>query len=139
MKPSNLYGNKKASLKIRGLEDMLSKIEAVGNSVDKVVMEAVEQSTKPIYDDVKAWSEEHKLTGETSREVIKPKAEMSGNLITSDFGVSGKGESWHAVFVEYGRPGAKADPGVRRAVETNKRKVKEIQCDVLKKGGMPIE
>lgn len=136
--PSNL---KSVRFELKGLDEYLKKIQEVGGNAEEAVSKAIEESAKPIYDDIRAWAEKHKLTGATLKGVAMSEVQREGNKFYVDVGIdTSKSENaWHAVFVEYGTPHQAADPGIRTAFAGNKSKVKKIQKDVLTKAGMPVE
>lgn len=129
-----------AKLSVTGLNEYLAKIQAAGNNIDEAVKTAIHESAKPVHRDIKAWAEKHKITGDTIEGIEKGVIEKNGNYISEKVGISGDGNSWQAVFVEYGSPtNDPADPGIRNAIDNNKAKVKRIQRDVLKKAGVPVD
>ena len=133
-----MFSKKFASFEMRGFDEYLSVIQNMGKDINEVVAIALEASAEPIAKDVKAWAEEHRFTGATVRGLIKPKAAIDGNDIKVEVGINGDGESWHAVFAEYGSPHNKGDHGIRDAFENNKKMIKQIQVQVLKREGMPV-
>lgn len=134
-----MISKKFASFEINGFEDYLMRIQQEDKDINVSVAKAIEASAQPIAEDVKAWAEKHKFTGATERGVIKPKVNIEGNKIYAEVGISGEGESWHAVFVEYGSPHNKADPGIRNAFSNNKKRVRQIQVEVLKQEGASVD
>jgi len=136
--PSNL---KSVRFDLKGLDEYLKKVEASGRNVEEAVKKAITESGKPIYEDIKAWAEKHKLTGATLEGVKMSPVKQDGNYIYIEIGIdtTESKNAWHAVFVEYGTPTQPADPGIRTAFSGNKNKVKKIQKEVLTKEGMPIE
>jgi HK97 gp10 family phage protein len=134
--PSNL---KTIRFDLKGVDELLKKIEQAGNNVERVVMHALEESAKPIYQDLDIWTAEHALTGATRKGMNLSDVVQEGNQFYVDVGIdTSKGPlAWHAVFVEYGSPTQKADPGIRRAFEDNKARVKKIQKKILEEGGIP--
>ncbi len=137
MTPSNL---KAVRFEISGLEEYLKKIQAAGASIDEVVTEAVEQSGHPIYEDILDWAAKHELTGATKKGVAISGVQKDGNRYYVEVGIdtSKSKYAWHAVFVEYGTPTQAADPGIRRAFQSNRRKVISIQKRILKERGIPV-
>jgi len=136
----------KAKFQITGLEDYIAQLKKVGANIDEVVAEAIRESAKPIEDDIRKWAEEHKRTGAVLRGVWTTPIESDGRKFYVEVGISGnemddqlKSEAWHAVFLEYGTPRMKADPGIAPAFRKNKAKVKRIQKEILQKGGVPID
>jgi HK97 gp10 family phage protein len=127
------------TMDVKGIEEYLKKVEQAGKNIDVVVKDAIEQSTAPIHADIQTWVNKHRLTGATAAGLIKPEAKQSGNEISAQVGISGEGESWHSVFVEYGTPRQSADPGIRTAFETKAAEVKKIQRKVLKEAGVPVD
>lgn len=136
--PSNL---KTVRFELKGLDEYLAKIQAAGGNIEETVRDALAESAKPIYEDIEKWAEAHKLTGTTLKGVSMSDVQQDGDKFFVEVGIdSGKEENaWHAVFVEYGTPTNAADPGIRRAFEENKARVKGIQRDIFKKGGVPVE
>lgn len=136
--PSNL---KLARLELTGMEDYIKKIQDAGKNVDEVIKVAIEESSKPIFNDIKNWAEKHELTGETLKGVDMSEVKQDGNYIFADIGINTEksDKAWHAVFVEFGTPTQAADPGIRNAFENNKSKVKQIQKKILQEGGLPVE
>lgn len=135
--PTNL---KNVKFEVSGMDEYLKKIENAGRNIDEVIAEAIEESAKPIVDDIKAWANKHKLTGATLEGVTVTDIQRDGNRIFVDIGIDtgSSKNAWHAVFVEYGTPTQAADPGIRNAFSENKSKVKRIQKNILNKGGIPI-
>ena len=136
--PSNL---KTIRFDLKGLNEYLAKIEAAGNSIEEAVREAIPASAQPIYDDIQRWAEEHQLTGTTLKGLNKTKVEQDLFQFFLEVGIDSEIEynAFHAVFVEYGTPTNAADPGIRRAFEQNKTKVKRIQREILQKRGVPVD
>lgn len=131
----------KAKFKITGVEEYLAQLKKVGANIDKAVAEAVHESAKPIEEDIRVWAEKHKRTGAVLEGVDLSRSQADGDLIYVTVGIDGDKTptSWHAAFVEYGTPRMAADPGVQTAFKVNKAKVKRIQKEILKKGGIPID
>ena len=136
--PSNL---KTVRFEMKGLDEYLKKVEAAGNNAETAVKEALPTSAKPIYNDIKEWAEKHKLTGDTLEGLNLSEVNQDGNRLAVEVGIDSRKEpnAWHAVFVEYGTPTNVADPGIRRAFDSNKSKVLKIQRDVLKSKGVPVD
>lgn len=133
--------NMHISMKLEGFEEYLEKLRRVGADIDKVAEKAVEESAKPIHDDIKKWAEKHKRTGAALKGVVNPKAQNDGGRISADLGISSEvhPDAWHIVFVEYGTPRAAPDPGISKAFSKNKAKVKKIQKEILERGGIPVD
>ena len=134
--PSNL---KTISFKISGVEEYLERIKKAGNNIERIIMDALEASAKPIYQDLDIWVADHDLTGATRKGLNLKNVKKSGNYYFVEVGIDTTNAplAWHAVFVEYGTPRQKADPGIRRAFEDNKTRVRTIQKKILVKGGIP--
>lgn len=134
--PSNL---KSVKFQLTGLDQYLEKIQKAGKNIDDAVAKAVEESAVPIFEDIRKWAEKHEMTGAVLAGVNISQVQMEGNKFWVEVGIdSDKSKfSWHAVFVEYGSPTTPPDPGIRPAFANNKKNVKQIQRNVLKKGGIP--
>lgn len=131
----------KINFEVEGLEEYLKQIQKMGKDIDDAVEKAIMKSAEPVYEDAKAWAEKHKRTGASLEGMEMTKPEREGNFIFTEIGTNSKKSkgAWHIVFVEYGTPWYKPDPGMSRAFNKNKKKIKQIQRDVLKREGMPLE
>lgn len=136
----------KVRFQITGLEQYLENLKKAGANIDEVVAEAIQESAKPIEADIKKWAEKHKRTGAVLRGVWTTPLKRDGDKFFVEVGISGnemddelKSEAWHAVFLEYGTPKMKADPGIGPAFRNNKTKIKTIQKRILERGGVPID
>lgn len=135
--PSNL---RTVRFELKGFEEYLEKIQQVGGNLEECVSKSIEESAKPIYEDIKSWAEKHKRTGQVLEGVSMSGVQKEGNNFFVEVGIdtNKSPDAWHAVFTEYGTPTQPADPGIRTAFDSNKKKVKNIQKRILAQGGMPI-
>jgi len=127
----------RVQIKFSGLEDMVERLRKANANIDEVIEEAVAESAKPIYEDIKKWAEKHKLSGDTLEGLeMTPVKNASGNIYLW-LGIDSKKNknAWHAVFVEYGTPRNAADPGITNAFKRNRAKIKKIQEEVIKRRG----
>lgn len=124
-----------------GLEEYMKAIRDAGGNVEEIVSEAIYESAKPVHADIEKWAEKHKRTGAALKGVDLSRPKSEGGLIYVDVGINSEKSpnAWHIAYVEYGTPRAKADPGIRDAFNRNKARVKKIQRDILKRGGLPID
>jgi HK97 gp10 family phage protein len=83
-------------------------------------------------------AEKHKRTGETLLGVSKSEVIHEGNRLCVNVGISTENspQAWHAVFVEYGTPRMKADPGIRTAFSKNKAKITALEKKALAQVGV---
>lgn len=134
-------GNTRVSFRVTGLDEYLEKIQKIGANLDEIVSDALTESAKPIYDDVKTWVEKHKRTGVALKGVDQSRVQREGLKYFVEVGVNSEKSpgAWHIAFVEYGTPKMAADPGIRPAFKKNQAKVKKIQVDILQKAGVPID
>lgn len=134
--PSNL---RTVRFELSGLDEYLEKIRAAGRNVEEVAAEAVRASVQPIYQDLKDWVDDHKLTGATAKGLTVSDIKREGGRIYVELGIDTTDAplAWHAVFVEYGTPKVPADPGIRLAFQDNKARVRTIQKKILVRGGIP--
>ena len=134
--------NMSVSIKLEGVEEYLEKLSRAGANIEKVAAMAVEESAKPIHEDIKKWAKKHERTGAAYEGVIVPKAKNTGGKISAQLGIESteaNKDAWHIVFVEYGTPRVAPDPGIRRAFSKNKAKVKRIQKKILEMGGIHLD
>jgi HK97 gp10 family phage protein len=131
----------KVKVQLTGLEEYIENLRKAGANIDEVVSEAIQESAKPIFEDIRSWAEKHERTGAVLKGVEMTEVQRDGDKFFVDVGISTEKspEAWHAVFTEYGTPKMKADPGVWPAFKKNRAKVKKIQRDILQRGGIPID
>lgn len=134
-------GNTRVSFRVTGLDEYLEKIQKIGANLDEIVSDALTESAKPIYNDIKTWLEKHNKTNTALGGLDQSKVKRDGFQYYVEVGVNGEKSpgAWHIAFVEYGTPRANADPGIRPAFKKNQAKVKRIQVDILQKAGVPID
>ena len=106
-------GNTRVSFRVTGLDEYLEKIQKAGANVGDIVSEALTESAKPIYKDVKEWAEKHKKTGAALAGVDQSPVKRDGFTYFVEVGInSDKSENaWHIAFVEYGTPKKAAEIG----------------------------
>jgi HK97 gp10 family phage protein len=127
-------------ISVTGLDEYLKKIEALGENIDNVVKEAIDESVKPILADMIKGAERHRDSGEVVEAIEAQPTTQEGGEIYSKVGidVNKHPEAKHAVFQEYGdgHSGQFPDPFIRPAFDNNEKLVKKIQRDILKKAGV---
>jgi len=130
-------GAPRVHIKFSGLEELVERLKKANANIDEIIEEAVAESAKVVFDDVKAWAEKHKLTGQVLEGVnATPVKNVGGNIYTwVGIDTTKSPNAWHAVFVEYGTPRNAADPGISNAFKKNKSKIKKIQEEVIKRRG----
>jgi HK97 gp10 family phage protein len=130
-------GAPRVQIKFTGLEELVERLKKAEANIDEIIEEAVTESAKVVFDDVKAWAEKHKRTGQVLEGVNATPVKNVGGNIYAWVGIDTRKSpnSWHAVFVEYGTPRNAADPGISNAFKKNRAKIKKIQEDVIKRRG----
>lgn len=128
---------------LSGVNEYLAKIEAAGKNVDEACCKAIDAAMPIIEKPMKDGANKHYRTGEVTRAIETQKAQTQGNYNFGKVGIDfdKHPEAMHGVFQEYGdghSPGF-PDPFVRPAFDENKKEVRKIQRQVLKKEGVPID
>lgn len=125
---------------VGGIEEYLKKIEEKGKSIDDAVKEAIEESIKPILEDMKEGALRHKDSGEVYEAIEATPVVQEGNYIYARVGIDLKKhpKAIHAVFQEYGDSHSEKfpDPFARLAFDNNIKVVKKAQKDVLYRHGI---
>jgi HK97 gp10 family phage protein len=131
----------RVDFKLSGLDQYLENIQKSGANMEEAVAEALTESAKPIYEDIKKWAEKHKRTGIALKGVDQSEVQKDGYNMFVEVGVSSEKSkgAWHIAFVEYGTPRKDADPGIQKAFKKNRTKAKRIQEEILRKAGVPID
>lgn len=132
----------RVQFKLNGLEEYLSNVNKAGNDITGAAQEAIDESTKPIIQEMKSKAQPHILTGKVFDAIEATPAKIDGNKIYSDVGINeekAKDGAWVAVFQEFGAPHFPKEPFIRPAFDNNKSNVRQIQRKVLKKWGVPVD
>lgn len=134
----------RVQFKLTGLEEYLSNVNKAGNDVVEAAKEAIEESVKPIVQEMKAGAQPHsvKYTGDVYDAIEATPVKVDGNKIYSDVGINeekAKEGAWVAVFQEFGAPHFPKDPFIRPAFDNNRNKIRSAQRKILKKWGVPVD
>lgn len=128
---------------LTGVDEYLKKVEALGKNIFEVTKEAIDESVKPIVEDMKARAYPHKDNGDVYNAIEAKPAKQEGNTVSAFVGIDLQAhpEATHALYEEYGGNNNTSfpDPFIRPAFDLNVRKVKAIQKEVLKKAGVPTD
>lgn len=132
-----------ASFTMPNIDGLLEKVQKAGNDIDAVCEDAVKAALPIVEKDMKAGAAKHEKTGAVVNAIDAKPIERSAWGVWGTVGIDTEKhpEAKHAVYQEYGdghSPGF-PDPFIRPAVDDNKAKIKKIERDILKKGGIPIE
>lgn len=141
--PSNL---KTKTIQLTGFSEYYNKIGRVEGLLPKVAIEAVNASTEPIHQEMRARAYPHRRTDAVYDSITKTEARIDGDIVSAEIGVGaseGKSaagapsaphsQAWHGVFQEYGSPTFPADPFVRTSFKNNRIKVKQLQKAIFNK------
>jgi HK97 gp10 family phage protein len=130
-------------IELTGIDEYLKKIQNIGGNIDNVVMEAINESVKPIEKSMIEGAMRHKDNGDVVNSIEAQAAVRDGNIISAKVGIDLQKhpDGFHAVYQEYGGHQDKSfpDPFIRPAFDLNKNKVKSIQRKILKKAGIPMD
>lgn len=129
-------------LTVTGIDEYLKKIEAIGKNVDEAVMEAIDESCKPIVKSMIDLAMPHKDTGKVVNAIEAKPAKKEGNTISAFVGIDLKEhpEATHALYEEFGGNNASFPaPFIRPSFDNLRKDVKKIQKNVLKKWGVPVD
>lgn len=132
----------RVQFKLTGLEEYLSNVNKAGNDVVEAAKEAIEESVKPIVQEMKAGAQPHILTGKVYNAIEATPTKIDGNKIYSDVGINeekAKDGAWKAVFQEFGAPNFPKSPFIRPAFDNNRNKIRSVQRKILKKRGVPVD
>ena len=138
------YGSNplQAKMELSGFDEFFAKIESLGKDIDKACLKAVNAATPIVENDMKQGAGRHRRTGAVVNAIETISAKAQGDYIYAAVGVDLEKhpEAYEGVFQEYGDGHSPQfpDPFIRPAVENNKKEIKKIIRNVLKKEGLPI-
>lgn len=132
-----------AGLTVTGLDKYLAKVEAAGNSIDDVCVEAVNAALPIVEKSMKAGAERHRKTGDVVNAIETQPAKAQRNFIYGSVGIDWQKhpEAKEGVYEEYGdghSPGF-PDPFVRPAVDENRKEITAAERAVLRSKGVPVK
>jgi HK97 gp10 family phage protein len=127
----------RVQIKFTGLEEYVERLRKANANIDDIIEEAVRESAKPVFEDIKKWAEKHKRTGAVLEGLEMSPVRNIGGKIYLWLGIDTvkSPNAWHATFVEYGTPRVKADPGISNAFKKNLSKIRKIQKEVIERRG----
>lgn len=119
-------------LDLKGVSDLLERIQKVGGNIDAAAEKALVESAKPFVEDLKSGIKKHRRTGLTEASLNDPtQLQREGNQLTLNVGFDlGKG-GLPALFLEYGTPRMKPESFIRPAIQRNQPKARKIQQEIL--------
>ena len=138
------YGSNplQAKMDLSGFDEFFAKIESLGKDIDKACLKAVNAATPIVENDMKQGAQRHRRTGAVVNAIETISAKAQGDYIYAAVGVDldKHPEAYEGVFQEYGDGHSPQfpDPFIRPAVENNKKEIKKIIRNVLKKEGLPL-
>lgn len=130
------------SIRISGFDELLEKVEAAGNSIEKAAIDAVNAGLPVIEKTMKEGAERHRRTGHVVEAIEITPAKQQGNLISGSVGIdlTKHPEAKEALYQEYGDGHSPQfpDPFIRPALDNNKAEIGRTIKATLKKRGIPV-
>lgn len=119
-----------AKIDFYGSSELINRLEKAGkNAIDEII-KAVDESSKPVEDDLKSFMAGHRRTGATINSYFK-EITTEGNVIKLRMGFDSKKGGLGAIFLNLGTPYIAPSFFIDKAVEENVDKIKRIQQETL--------
>lgn len=119
-----------AKIDFYGSSELINRLEKAGkNAIDEII-KAVDESSKPVEDDLKSFMAGHRRTGATINSYFK-EITTEGNVIKLRMGFDSKKGGVGAIFLNLGTPYIAPSFFIDKAVEENVDKIKRIQQETL--------
>jgi HK97 gp10 family phage protein len=115
-----------------GSSELINRLEKAGKNVIDEIIKAVDESSKPVEDDLKSFMAGHRRTG-TGATINSYFKEITteGNVIKLRMGFDSKKGGVAAIFLNLGTPYIAPSFFIDNAVEENVDKIKRIQQETL--------
>lgn len=113
-----------------GSSELINRLEKAGKNVIDEIIKAVDESLKPVEDDLKSFMAGHRGTGATIKSYFK-EITTEGNVIKLRMGFDSKKGGLGAIFLNLGTPYIAPSFFIDKAVEENVDKIKRIQQEIL--------
>lgn len=92
-----------SKIKITGVSEIVKKLEKMNADVEKAVVDAVKESSKPVENELLAYIREHKYSGLTEESYVAEfRSEKGKSYVRIGFSVRDGGIA--AIFLNYGTP-----------------------------------
>jgi hypothetical protein len=131
-------------LKLDGFDDLLSKIETAGGSIDSAAKQCLQKSADIMHDELKTQMQKSNVDGGLINRMPPPEVEANANRVTARVGYK-KGEfdpqnpsdAYKVVFANYGTPrrsehGKQPVKGfIQRAKKKARPRIKKAQAETL--------
>ena len=131
-----------AKMELCGFDELFQKISSLEKNVNEACKKAVDSATPIIRNDMEQGAERHRRTGAVVDNIEALRAKAQGDYIFAEVGIdlAKHPEAFEGVFQEYGDGHSPCfpDPFVRPAVEKNRKEIRKIMRQTLKKEGMPF-
>lgn len=123
-----------ADLQVSGMEDLLARINALGDAANLVVNQALREAAEPLAEairrNVPVSTVEHKHIRD---DIQISRVKISGTVRYVEVG-PGKDTAWRAKFLEFGTSKMSPRPFMEPSLHESRHKVIEVLRDALKRG-----
>lgn len=115
-----------------GSSELIKRIESLGGNVEKALAKSLKEGAKKPYEDMKAYAEQHKLTGDTLNSLELQEPIIKNGVIKMKVGFIVKNGGLPALFLNYGTPRIAPSFFIDKAFEDNADEIKRLQEETLK-------
>lgn len=125
-----------ADIELEGVDEILNKLQQIGNNISRLENKALKNAAQPVLDDVKSSNSFNDRSGNLRKGLkisnIKNKEGVKYVLVGVD--KSDNSKIYYGKFLEFGTSKMSAKPFMQPAYEKNKDNIQKTIAETLKEG-----
>jgi len=125
-----------ADIELEGVDEILNKLQQIGNNISRLENKALKNAAQPVLDDAKSSNAFNDRSGNLRKNLkissIKSKEGMKYVLVGID--KSDNSKIYYGKFLEFGTSKMSARPFMQPAYEKNKDNIQKNIAETLKEG-----
>ena len=123
-----------AGIDTSGFDELLSMLESMGSDAKKIQDKVLTAAAEPILDDMVSNAPELTGKGKEGLKISKPATNNGVRFVKIGINKADMSDVFYMKFHEWGTTKMQAKPFMQPALESNRRTVKEVMLEELKRG-----
>ena len=125
-----------ANIELEGVDEILNKLQSIGENVGRLENKALKNAAEPVLEDAKATNAFNDRSGKLRKglKVTNVKKKEGVKYILVGIDKSDNSKIYYGKFIEFGTSKMPARPFMQPAYEKNKDNIKRTIAETLKEG-----